>query len=163
MTSSLTTLAAARAATHSTIPSPLTIVLVVAAVGWVLWSRMKGQPQKAKRLLVLPAVLTVLGITDLTGSPAARARRQPAGRSGDRGSPGPVDRAALRRRPRGLRWRPVRQVPVPPVAHQPFRRRGPAPATLHRQPGGQPILRAGSISQRRRLRRRRAVEVTEGE
>lgn len=53
-----------------TIPSPLTILLVVAAVGWVLWSRMKGQPLKTKRLLVLPAVLTVLGITDLTGSSA---------------------------------------------------------------------------------------------
>ena len=70
MTSSLTTVAAAHAATHSTIPSPLTILLAVAAVGWVLWSRMKGQPLKAKRLLVLPAVLTVLGITDLAGSSA---------------------------------------------------------------------------------------------
>lgn len=66
MTSSPVTLAAA----HSTIPSPLMIVLAVAAVGWVLWSRMKGQPLQAKRLLVLPAVLTVLGITDLTGSSA---------------------------------------------------------------------------------------------
>jgi len=42
----------------------------MAAVGYVLWSRMKGQPLKVKRLLVLPAVLTVIGITDLTGSPA---------------------------------------------------------------------------------------------
>jgi hypothetical protein len=70
MTSALTTLAAAHAAAHSTIPSPLIILLAVAAVGWVLWSRMKGQPLKARRLLVLPAVLTVLGITDLTGSSA---------------------------------------------------------------------------------------------
>ncbi len=69
MTSSLTTLATAHAA-HSAIPSPLTILLVVAAVGYVLWSRMKGQPLKLKRLLVLPAILTVLGITDLTGSSA---------------------------------------------------------------------------------------------
>jgi CheY-like chemotaxis protein len=36
----------------------------------VLWSRMKGQPLKLKRLLVLPVILTVLGITDLTGSSA---------------------------------------------------------------------------------------------
>ena len=70
MTSPLTTLAAAHAAAHSAIPSPLTILLAVTAVGYVLWSRMKGQPLKAKRLLVLPAVLTVLGITDLTGSSA---------------------------------------------------------------------------------------------
>jgi hypothetical protein len=70
MTSSSATLAAAHAAAHSAIPSPLTIVLAVAAVGYVIWSRMKGQPLKAKRLLVLPVVLTILGITDLTGSSA---------------------------------------------------------------------------------------------
>ena len=66
----MSTLTAAHAVAHSAIPSPLTIVLAVAAVGWVLWSRMKGQPLKAKRLLVLPVVLTALGITDLTGSSA---------------------------------------------------------------------------------------------
>jgi hypothetical protein len=70
MTSSLTTLATAHASAHSQIPSPLTILLVVAAVGYVLWSRMKGRPLKLKRLLVLPVILTVLGITDLTGSSA---------------------------------------------------------------------------------------------
>ena len=70
MTSSPATLAAGHAAAHAAIPSPLTILLAVAAVGWVLWSRMKGQPLQAKRLLVLPLVLTVLGITDLTGSSA---------------------------------------------------------------------------------------------
>jgi hypothetical protein len=52
------------------IPAPLTILLVLAAIGYVLWSRMKGQPLKVKRLLVLPVVLTVIGITDLTGSSA---------------------------------------------------------------------------------------------
>lgn len=70
MTSSLTTLATAHATAHSGIPSPLTILLVVAAVGYVLWSRMKGQPLNLKRMLVLPVVLMVLGITDLTGSSA---------------------------------------------------------------------------------------------
>jgi hypothetical protein len=70
MTSSLTTLAAAPAATHSEIPSPVTILLVVAAVGYVLWSRMQGRPVKIRRMLVLPVVLVVLGITDLTGSSA---------------------------------------------------------------------------------------------
>jgi hypothetical protein len=70
MTSALTALATAHSPTHSEIPSPLTIVLVVAAVGYVLWSRMKGRPLKARRMLLLPAVLLVLGITDLTGSSA---------------------------------------------------------------------------------------------
>ena len=70
MTSSPATLAAAHAAAHGAIPSPLTIALAVAAVGYMLWSRMKGQPLQAKRLLVLPVVLTVLGTTDLTGSSA---------------------------------------------------------------------------------------------
>jgi hypothetical protein len=68
--SPLTTLAAAPAASHSEIPSPLTILLVVAAVGYVLWSRMQGRPLKLRRMLVLPAVLVVLGIVDLTGSSA---------------------------------------------------------------------------------------------
>ena len=70
MTSAPATLAAAHAAAHSAIPSPLTVAVAVAAVAYVLWSRMKGQPLQAKRLLVLPVVLTVLGITDLTGSSA---------------------------------------------------------------------------------------------
>jgi hypothetical protein len=45
-------------------------VAVVAAVGFVLWSRMQGRPLKARRLIVLPVILAVLGITDLTGSSA---------------------------------------------------------------------------------------------
>lgn len=52
------------------IPDPLTILLGIAAVGYVMWSRLKGQPLQAKRLLVLPAVLIVIGILGLTGSSA---------------------------------------------------------------------------------------------
>ena len=70
MTSSLSALATAHASSHSEIPSPLTILLVVAAVGYVLWSRMQGRPLKLRRMLLLPVVLMVLGITDLTGSSA---------------------------------------------------------------------------------------------
>jgi hypothetical protein len=59
------------ATTHlGSVPSPLTILLAIAAVGYMLWSRMKGQPLRAKRLLVLPVVLTVIGVTDLSGSSA---------------------------------------------------------------------------------------------
>ena len=54
------------------IPSPVTILVGVAAGGYVLWSRMRGQPLNARRLLVLPVVLTVIGVTDLTGSSAPR-------------------------------------------------------------------------------------------
>lgn len=66
------TVAATAAPTHSgDVPSPVTILLVVAAIAYVLWSRMQGRPLKARRLLVLPAVLTVLGIFALTGSSAS--------------------------------------------------------------------------------------------
>ncbi|MEO6958127.1 MAG: hypothetical protein ABI137_15400 [Antricoccus sp.] len=65
------TVDAAAAATHSAgIPSPVTIVLVIAAICYVLWSRMQGRPLQARRLLVLPLVLTVLGIFDLTAASA---------------------------------------------------------------------------------------------
>ncbi len=53
-------------------PSPATILLGVAAVGYVLCSRLRGQPLNARRLLVLPVVLTVTGVADLTGSSAPR-------------------------------------------------------------------------------------------
>ena len=46
---------------------PIQIVLIVAAVGYVLISRLIGQPAQAKRMLVLPAVLAVIGLTDLSG------------------------------------------------------------------------------------------------
>jgi hypothetical protein len=63
-------LATAHTTSHSSLPAPLTIVMVIAAIGYVLWSRMQGRPLKAKRLLVLPAILVVIGISDLTGSSA---------------------------------------------------------------------------------------------
>lgn len=57
--------------THSSsVPAPLTLLLVVLAVGYVLWSRTQGRPLKARRLIVLPAFLVVLGLTDLTRSSA---------------------------------------------------------------------------------------------
>ncbi|HUA49876.1 MAG TPA: hypothetical protein VMA77_31885 [Solirubrobacteraceae bacterium] len=55
------------AAVHGRFPSPVTILLALAAIGYVMWSRMQGQPLQAKRLLVLPAVLVIVGLSDLTG------------------------------------------------------------------------------------------------
>lgn len=58
------------AAVHGRFPSPVTILLVLAGIAYVMWSRMQGQPLQAKRLLVLPAVFVVIGIGDLTGKHA---------------------------------------------------------------------------------------------
>jgi hypothetical protein len=52
------------------LPTPLVVVAVVAGVGYVLWRRLKGEPVQTKRLLVLPAVFTILGVVDLTKSGA---------------------------------------------------------------------------------------------
>ena len=48
------------------LPAPLVVVLLVAGVGYVLWRRSKGEPVQTRRLLVLPAVFTILGVIDLT-------------------------------------------------------------------------------------------------
>lgn len=45
----------------------LEIVLVVAAVCYVMLRRMMGEPAQAKRMLVLPAVLGVIGLSDVSG------------------------------------------------------------------------------------------------
>jgi hypothetical protein len=58
------------ASAHTGHPAPLTILFVVAAFGYVLWTRTKGQPLSGRRLVVLPVLLSVLGITGLTGSSA---------------------------------------------------------------------------------------------
>jgi hypothetical protein len=60
----------AAAAHGSTIPSPLTIIVAIAAAAYVLWSRAQGRPLKARRMIILPAALAFIGITDLTGSNA---------------------------------------------------------------------------------------------
>ncbi|SDZ27284.1 Protein of unknown function [Amycolatopsis xylanica] len=41
------------------------IVLIVAVIGYVLVRRMAGQPAEAKRMLVLPAILVVIGLSDI--------------------------------------------------------------------------------------------------
>jgi hypothetical protein len=44
---------------------PVEIVLIIAAVAYVLVRRLAGEPAQANRLLVLPGVLAVIGLTDL--------------------------------------------------------------------------------------------------
>ncbi|TVT25068.1 DUF1453 family protein [Amycolatopsis acidiphila] len=46
---------------------PVEIVLIVAAVGYVLVRRVLGEPVQAKRMLVLPVVLSAIGLSDLSG------------------------------------------------------------------------------------------------
>lgn len=43
--------------------TPIEILLVVALVGYMLIRRLMGEPAQAKRMLVLPAVLTVVGLS----------------------------------------------------------------------------------------------------
>ncbi len=43
--------------------APLEILLVIAVVGYMLIRRLLGEPAQAKRMLVLPAVLTVIGLS----------------------------------------------------------------------------------------------------
>ncbi|WP_370949434.1 DUF1453 domain-containing protein [Amycolatopsis sp. cg5] len=50
------------------------LVLIIAVIGYVLVRRMLGQPAEAKRMLVLPAILVVIGlwnIESVTGSSIA--------------------------------------------------------------------------------------------
>ncbi|HWC80573.1 MAG TPA: DUF1453 domain-containing protein [Pseudonocardiaceae bacterium] len=46
---------------------PVEIVLILAAVGYLLLRRVMGEPAQAKRMLVLPAVLTLIGLSDVSG------------------------------------------------------------------------------------------------
>jgi hypothetical protein len=46
---------------------PLEIVLILAAVCYIMARRMMGEPAQAKRMLILPAVLLVIGVSQLSG------------------------------------------------------------------------------------------------
>ena len=46
---------------------PVEIVLILAAVGYLLVRRVLGEPAQAKRMLMLPAVLSVIGLSDVSG------------------------------------------------------------------------------------------------
>jgi hypothetical protein len=48
---------------------PVQIVVIIAAIGYVLVRRLLGEPVQVKRLLVLPAVLCLVGLVHLTKVP----------------------------------------------------------------------------------------------
>src|SRR5664279_4387604 len=55
------------------------VVLVLAVVGYVLVSRITGQPVNTRRLLVLPGVLTGMGLLQLSGAVSGGVRPQDLG------------------------------------------------------------------------------------
>src|SRR6478672_7316020 len=55
------------------------VVLALAVVGYVLASRIAGQPVNTRRLLVLPGVLTAMGLLELSGAVSAGVRPQDLG------------------------------------------------------------------------------------
>jgi|GEM_PF-1593893 len=42
------------------------IILILVAVGYILFRRMIGEQAEARRMLILPAVLTIIGLTDVS-------------------------------------------------------------------------------------------------
>jgi hypothetical protein len=47
------------------VSGPVEIILIIGVVGYILARRLLGEPAEAKRMLLLPAVLTGVGLTDL--------------------------------------------------------------------------------------------------
>ena len=47
--------------------SGLEILAVVAIIGWIVFRQLRGEPLRGKRAVLLPAILTVIGFTDLHG------------------------------------------------------------------------------------------------
>jgi hypothetical protein len=48
------------------VSGPVEIILVVAVVCYILIRRLIGEPAEGKRMLLLPAILTVVGVVDIT-------------------------------------------------------------------------------------------------
>ncbi|MFC4079704.1 DUF1453 domain-containing protein [Amycolatopsis samaneae] len=46
---------------------PVEIVLIVAAVAYLMVRRLMGEPAQAKQMLILPAVLCLIGLTNVSG------------------------------------------------------------------------------------------------
>jgi hypothetical protein len=48
--------------------SGLEILAVVGVIGWIVYRQLRGEPLRGKRAVLLPAILTVVGFTDLHGA-----------------------------------------------------------------------------------------------
>ena len=48
--------------------SGIDILIVVAVIGWVIFRQLRGEPLRGKRAVLLPAILTIVGFTELHGS-----------------------------------------------------------------------------------------------
>jgi hypothetical protein len=46
---------------------PVEIVVILAVVGYLLVRRVMGEPAQVRRMLILPAVLTLIGLSDVSG------------------------------------------------------------------------------------------------
>jgi hypothetical protein len=53
------------------VSGPIQVILILAAVCYVLVRRMIGEPAEAKRMLILPAVLLVIGLTNVSHDAAS--------------------------------------------------------------------------------------------
>jgi hypothetical protein len=48
------------------VSGPIEIIMVIAVVCYILIRRLMGEPAEGKRMLLLPAILTVVGVVDIT-------------------------------------------------------------------------------------------------
>ncbi|SRR5579871_4579773 len=51
--------------------SALEILAVIGVIGYIIFRQVKGEPLRGKRAVLLPAILTVIGFTDLHGNGGA--------------------------------------------------------------------------------------------
>jgi hypothetical protein len=51
--------------------SGLEVLAAVAVVGWIIFRQVRGEPLRGRRTVLLPAILTVIGFTDLHGAHGA--------------------------------------------------------------------------------------------
>lgn len=51
---------------------PVEIVLILAAIAYILIRRVMGEPAQVRRMVILPMVLTVIGLSDVSGDVRTR-------------------------------------------------------------------------------------------
>jgi hypothetical protein len=55
-----------------TVPVAVQIVLVIAVIGYVIARQLQGEPLRGKRVVLLPVILAVIGLSDLGDAHSAR-------------------------------------------------------------------------------------------